>query len=440
VTDLLEAPTPAAAPGTYPIPAGRGRWRLTLHQRAYADTPVTSTVIAELSEARNRKLVRAWNTPAVLSMDLDGWRPAARYVAELATEIVAWRWDDTAGADVAYFRGPITASADAIDEQSHTVTLTATDYLGLLSRRILTTVTAAPSTWDQDTTADWLVTQATTNAQTSAGASLAPGSYLPFGAPISGVTSAVVPVNPDGTARALSGVARTVTYQGNSVCSTMLDDLAKLAGGFDYDVAPFSALVSNPATSCDALRIFYPHQGVSRTAALYYPGNVTALGRAVASADYSNYWRTLGNNQTSAQNSAQVYGEANTAAASGGQSGAVGLWMTGDSSADQTAGSALLGQGAAGNLNIYSVLVPTYTLTLAPNVYYEGAFGVGDTLPLVVQSGRLNVNTSLRVMGVTFEATDDGAEVVTVVVGRDPTTLADMLGDQAADIRALSRR
>jgi hypothetical protein len=440
MTDLLEYPEVAAAPGTYPVPAGRGRWRVTLHQRTYADAAPASTVIAELSEGRNRKLVRAWNTPAVFTFDLDGWRPAARYISELGTEVVAWRWDDTTGADVAYFRGPVTASQDTIDEQSHTLSVTATDYLGLLARRVFTTVTAAATTADQDACAAAIV-NAARNVASSSGTALT-GAYLPLS-----YTAAsggwVVPVNPDGTRRALSGTSRTVTYQGNSVCLTMLGDLAKLAGGFDYDVAPFTSLTEagqSPGT-VDALRLFFPQQGVTRTSpALYYPGNVTALSRAVSSADFSDYWRTLGNNQNTTQNAAQLYGEAWTADALSAQAGAAGLWMGSDSSPDQAPTGPLLTQAAQGQLNIYSVLMPTYTLTLAPGSYYDNAFAMGDTLPLIVQSGRLNVNTALRVMGTQFETTDDGTELVTLTVGRAPTTLVDMLGDQAADIRALSRR
>jgi hypothetical protein len=441
MTDVLEAPAPAAAPGTYPVPVGRGRWRVTLHRRTYADAAPASTVIAELTEGRNRKLVRAWNTPAVFTFDLDGWRPAARYIAELGTEVVAWRWDDTTGADVAYFRGPVTASADTIDEQSHTLSVTATDYLGILARRVFTTVTATATTADQDACAAAIV-NAARNVSSSSGTNLATGSYLPLS--YTAATGGwVVPVNPDGSARALSGTSRTMTWQGNSVCLTMLGDLAKLAGGFDYDVAPFTSLTEAGQSpgQVDALRLFFPAQGVTRTSpALYYPGNVTALSRQVSSADYSNYWRTLGNNQNTTQNAPQVYGEAWTADALGAQASAPGTWMGSDSSPDQAPSGPLLTQEAQGQLNIYSVLMPTYTLTLAPGFYYEGALRMGDTLPLIVQSGRLNVNTALRVMGTQFETTDDGTEVVTLTVGRAPTTLVDMLGDQAADIRALSRR
>jgi len=428
VTDLAEAPTPAAAPGTYPVPAGRGRWRLTLHNRVYGDATPATTQIAELSEATNRKLVRAWDTPAVFTFDLDGWRPSARYVAELCTEVVAWRWDDTTGADVAYFRGPITASSDTVDEQSHVVSFTCTDYLALCQRRIWAQATPFTYTQDQDWVANTLIglcINATNSANTSFGAS----SYLPLN---------VATVNPDGSARTFgsSGQSRTMTWQGNAEFLTMFDNLAKLANGFDYDVVPFGF-----SGQRDNVRLFFPAQGVTRSApALYYPGNVTALQRQVTSADYSNYWRTLGNNQNATQNAPQIFGEANTPDAMGAQAGAVGLWMTGDSAPDQAPTGALLTQIAQGQLNIYPVLMPTYTLTLAPGFYYQGAFNMGDTLPLIVQSGRLNVNTTLRVMGMEFETTDDGTERLTLTVGRSPTSLAKILGNYQADIRALSRR
>ena len=452
-TAVLErdTPTPAAAPGTYPVPPGRGRWRLTLHQRTYTDTLPATSVIAELALARSRKLVQAWCTPATLTFTLDGLAPAAKYVQELTTEVVAWRWDDTAGVDVPMFRGPVVASEDDIDEQSHVVTFTCTDYLASLARRIFTTVTASASPlYDQDVQASVIVQTALTAAPSAGTPAFTPGCYLPFGTATgaAGGVGSVVPVNGDGSLRTvLSGAGRSVTFQGNAVCLTMLDNLAKLAGGFDYDVAPFSALCSaNAAGTTDALRIFYPSQGVVRsTPTLYFPGNVSVLTRSVTSADYANYWRSLGNNQNAAQNAAQVYGEAWTNDAITGQAGAVGLWMSGgQGNADQTT-LANLQAAARGSLNVYSVLIPSYTLTLRPGFYYAGAFNMGDTLPLVIQSGRLQVASippqgGLRVMGITYEPGDDGTETVTVTVGRSETDLADLIGAQAADIRALARR
>ena len=450
MTDLLDADT-ASAPGTYPVPAGRGRWRLMLHNRTYADTAPAQTVIADLTEARSRKLVTALNTPATFSFVIDGWRPAVRYIAELCTEVVLWRFDDTTGNDVVIFRGPITASVDTCDEQSHSVTFSAVDYGALLFRRIFVSITPTTiSGLDQDYCAGTIVRNGI-GLGSSSGTGFDPGRYLPLAwSPTMALP--VIAVNPDGTARAApSGVIRTLSYQGNAVVGQMLSDLAKLgdttagkppgSGSFDYDVAPFSALpTTSVAGTVDALRIFYPQQGITRTApALYYPGNVTALTRAVTSADYSNYWRTIGNNQNVSQSAAQFYGEAWTSDAITGAAGSVGLWENGDQVAD-SADQTLLGQAAQGQLNLHSVLLPTYTVTLAPGFYYQGAFCLGDTLPLIVQSGRLAVNTTTRVVGLTYEPGDDGPETVTVTLGRSPRTLAHILGDQNAAIRALARR
>ena len=43
---------------------------------------------------------------------------------------------------------------------------------------------------------------------------------------------------------------------------------------------------------------------------------------------------------------------------------------------------------------------------------------MGDVVPLIVQSGRLNVNTNVRVVGITYAIGDDGQEDVTLTVGR----------------------
>jgi len=86
-TAVLErdTPTPAAAPGTYPVPPGRGRWRLTLHQRTYTDTLPATSVIAELALARSRKLAQAWCTPATCPCSAGRSSPARTISTNRAT-------------------------------------------------------------------------------------------------------------------------------------------------------------------------------------------------------------------------------------------------------------------------------------------------------------------------------------------------------------------
>jgi hypothetical protein len=428
VVSTLEEPTTVAAPGTFPVPPGRGRWRLTLHRRQFSALNWQSTLITELPRARSRKLVQAWNTTAELTFTLDGTAPSAQLVTELTQDVIAWRWDDTAGVDRPVFRGLIDAAEDDLDESSHVLNLTCHDYASMLGRRILWGTWGVTNT-DQDTIAADLLNLATTSAQTTSGTVFGAGAYLPL---------SFYRANPDGTARgALSGQVRDRTYYGNQVLGAALDDLAKVIGGFDYDVLALGGVGMGTAATTDQLRIFYPAQGIVRTSpALVYGSSISALKRQVVSSDYGNYWRELGNNASSDPAAAQLIGEAWNVDASGS---AVGLWANGDNQSDVTLTPTLV-QAAQGNLNRHGVLIPVYTLTLRPNFYYAGLFNMGDTLPLIIMSGRLKVNTTVRVLGITYSVGDDGQEDVELVVGRPDTTLADILGATAADVDALARR
>src|SRR5215471_7614280 len=140
---------------------------------------------------------------------------------------------------------------------------------------------------------------------------------------------------------------------------------------------------------------------------------VAKVQRQMSSADYSNYWRTIGN---SAGSSTQLSGEAWTADATASAPGSVGLYMTGDQVSD-VKDTTWLQHQTQGKLNIYGTVQPTYTLTLVPQkwpdiaggFYNVGPFNIGDTLPLIIQSGRLNVNTSVRIMGINYMVGDDYA-------------------------------
>jgi hypothetical protein len=416
-----------------PIPPGRARWTVTLQNRVYA-AGGTPKRLSDLPVARNRKLTTTLNGPAQFSFDIDGRHPCAASISELATDIAVMRWDEYyTGGDVPMFRGIVGASTDAVTESEHTLSVTATDYVSMLGRRVLTAPGQVVITDHQDNCASWLLGYASA-ANVSVGAG-SPAFGAAFYLPLS-----LQYVDPSGNPRLpghldLAGNGsvpqRSLTLQGNSVLGTMWDNLAKLTSGFDYRV-----LASGGTT--DYLQVAYPQLGVTRTSpAFNYPGNVTAFQRQVSSADYSNYWRSLGNNQNPAQNASQIYGESWTPAALALD---VGTWMTADQASDQT-DPALLGAAAAGRLNIYGLLVPAYVLTLQPDFYYyNGVFNLGDTVPLIITSGRLKVNTTVRILGITFEPKDDGDEVITVTVGRAPQDLLSRLNSYDADVRALSRR
>lgn len=418
---------------TFAPPAGRGRWRLTLHDRRYIGTNFPgATGISELVDARSRRLEQTWNASAALTFTVDGHSPTAAMLTELGQDVIAWRWDEAQNRDIPMFRGPITQTEDQITEQSHTVNVTCHDYLAVMQRRSL----AAPYTGtqvDQDTLAQIIVSMATAPT-TSAGPSgappplsLLPGGYLPL---------SVARVNPNGTTRTpLSGQLRDRTYVPGAIPGQLLDDLANVIGGFDYDVYPRSDLYG-----VDQVRIFYPVQGVTRAdMALIYGSTISGLTRTVDSGAYANYIRVIGNNASSDPAAPQLFAERWNADATAGQSGAVGLWQTVDNASDVSV-QATLNDQAAGNLALSGILVPSYTLTMRPGAYTHGNPNMGDTVPLVVQSGRLNVSTTIRVLGINYSIGDDGDEDVELTVGRPAVTLAHMLTATGRDVDALARR
>ena len=406
-----------------PVPLGRGRWRLTLHRRQFSDVGWQSTLIAELPHATGRRLDQQLNGSAQLSFTLDGHDQEASLVQELQHDVCAWRWDEASGQDICYFRGIVAQSEDQISEQSHVVTFTCHDYLAMLGRRVVT----YPLTYtgiDQDDIVNDFMVQVK-NIQATVGTGFLPGSYLPI---------APAFVNPAGANRGRGGtVSRDRSYPGSSKFDEMFDQLAHVIGGYDYDVVPGWRYPSQHTDLSDWLRIFYPSQGISRTLpVLEYGGSVTSLTRTIASSEYANFERILGSDAT-------VYSERWNADSNNVTVAPVGLWMDAQNSADVSVYQTL-DQQADGLLALNGTITPSYTLKLTPGTYADGLFNMGDTLPLVIQSGRLNVNASIRIMAISFSIGDDGQEDVEVTVGRSTTTLGDILSASEVDINALARR
>jgi hypothetical protein len=330
------------------------------------------------------------------------------------------------------FRGVIDHSEDQINEQSHIVNLTCHDYLAMLTRRYLTATMAVTGT-DQDVIIQNLLTAATA-ATASNGTSFSPGSYLPL---------LFWMVNPDGSQRTQlsngctpSAPMRDRTYYPSQEIGQAITDLSLVLNGFDIDVHP-----QGFASTVDQLRIFYPSQGRSRSAdmALVYGANVAGVTRNVNSSAYANYQRVLGNNGSSDPAAAQKYSEAWNSDANNVTVNPVGLWAATDNASDVTIQSTLDGK-AAGDLAWSGLLVPTYTLTMAPDAYRLGFPNMGDTVPIAIRSGRLKVATTVRVVGMNYDITDDGAENVELVVGRPLDQLADIFAQGQNDIDALARR
>ena len=407
--------------------AARGRWRLTVHRRDYSGnaTPAT-TGIAELVDARSRRLETKWNDSATLTFTMDGRSPSCAYLSELTTDVLAWRWDDDAGADRLMGRFVVAQAEDQVTEQAYTVNFTCHDYLSMLDRRYLTAAADLVYTQtDQDDIVTDLVNRAIHVTAATGSPSFYPGSSLPL---------AVALVNPDGTIRsAKSGVKRDRTYTGGSSVGQLIGDLAAVIGGFDFDCQ------ANP-NGPDWLRVFYGAQGVSRTdVVLAYGSTISAFTRTVNSTNYANYQRVIGDNTAAGEGAPQLIGEAWSPDANNVGQVPIGLWMNSDNASDVTL-QATLTQKASGDLATSSILVPSYSLTMRPGAYEVGAPNMGDVVPLLLRVGRLNVSGTTRVLGINYDITDDDAENVELTVGRPALTLSALFQETGRDVNALARR
>lgn len=413
-----------AAPGSFPVPEGRGRWRLTLHDRSFSNTDWRATIVAELTDARSRRLEKTLNGRSSLAFTIDGDSSQAPEILELASDVMAWRWDDRAGVDRAVFLGLIDHSEDVISEQASTVNFVAHDYLSVMDRRIVTAPAGLSYVQrEQDALVLDLMTKASAISSGS-GTSFDPGDNLrfSFGA-----------VNPDGSSRTLgnTGTLRDRTYEPGKSLGEAIADLSNDRGGFDYDVDAEMF----PGNS--RLRVFYPVQGIPRDdVALIYGGTVSALTRTVASTDYANYLRVTGSQSGSAK---PMYAEAWNADANDVTRTPVGLWMRGENASDVSV-QATLNERANGLLDLYGLLVPSYSVTMRPDAYSWGSPSMGDVVPLMVKAGRLDVNTTVRVVGITYAIGDDGQEDVELTLGRPLSSLFSLLRRFGSDIDQLARR
>jgi hypothetical protein len=340
---------------------------------------------------------------------------------------MAWRVCDEG--ERLMFRGVVAQSQDTISEQAYTINYTAHDYSAMLARRFTTGPNDLVYTqWDQDDIAGNLLSYAL-GATAGDGTSFAPGSYLPL-------TRALVAS--DGTARGLSGIKRDRTYPGQTIIGQALTDLGACLGGYDLDVLPAA-----DSAGVDYLRIFYnadgPGQGMPRPELMFiYGATCSNVSRSVNSADFANYCRTVGQGATT-EGAPQVYADAWNADAGAGERGAVGLWMSGDNQSDVSQ-STTLTEKVKGDLARSGVLMPSYTLGITPGWWRPDAPAMGDTVGLVIRKGRLDVSSTVRILGINYEILDDAAENVEVTVGRPARALTALFRDIKRDVDALARR
>ena len=337
--------------------------------------------VAELTEARTRRLELSLDASGQATWTMPGRHPQTRLVAELSTDLAVARNREL------IFRGRIGGSDDTLSPTVHTSTFAAVDYRGMLDRRIIWPGNRTVfNNTEQAAIARALVTD--TQARGDLG------------------------ITYDAT---VTGVNRDRTYEEGQYVGELIANLGRSINGFEWDVSPLKVL-----------RFFSPQRGNPVPIILEYGRDLSDVRRTVTSTKFANALRYSGSDDIAAV-IRQV------------APGPEGRFEHQDGNPDVTQ-AGTLNQQADGAFAQASQIRPAYRVTLRPGRWDPPLMWLGDAARLLVRSGRLNVDTVLRIFGLTVELDEDEVETVHLDLGAHPPALTDRLNDTAARLDRLERR
>ena len=368
-----EAPPPPIAPLATAVIVPRPRpadW-------AFVVTDAAGNEHGDLTEAISRRVTVRLRDSGDAGFSISGRHTQSELVAELSTDLVVYRDGDR------LFRGRVGASSDRLSADVHTVTFSAHDYREMLRRRILY--------------ADLTFTQADEEV---IGWDLISHTQARTGGDL-GITR-------DGMK---TGRLRDRTYTAGKNVGEALDQLTEVVNGPDVEIGP--DLVYR------AWSVRGRHQGL----VLAYGENVVDVDRDVSSSQFANAVRVTGKGTEDGT----IYTIPELRESPGLSIAPEGRFDLADGDTDIVTQSAVAAR-ADGLIVERSHIRPGYTVSLAPG-FWQGPdhLWLGDTVTLQINSGRLAVNTRLRVYEMDMSPGDGGGEEVMVRLGRPRTrpTLVD---------------
>lgn len=319
--------------------------------------------IAGLTAATARSVTWGTDAPSAATFTLSGGHPQAALILETATDLLVY---DVNG--IKRFRGRITSSSDDVSAAGHTCQFNAIDYRGFLQRRMVWPGSSFLFTGTEQVNIAWQLI-ADTQAQT--------GGNL-------GITNHSV----------ATGINRNALYNyGDEILST-ITTLADNTFGFEWEIDPDLRF-----------KTYYPRRGGAFGQILAYGPQVISAKRTVDSSVFANAIRYSGD------------GSLVPATSVVGSFAGAGRWerQIGDTTIfDQ----ATLNAKAVWYLAQNDVLNPSYEVVLNPAYAWDPSVAwIGDTITLVVRSGRLNVNGMYRISQIKVDPGDDGGDVVTLTCG-----------------------
>lgn len=326
-----------------------------------------------LGRATDRQVTLQLNDASTCSFSIRGDHPEAGHVEELVSDVHALRQAAPGGPRDRVFRGRVGPSSDTLDGTSHTAKFTAYDYREVLARRIL---------WSDSTLTYTAVDQG--------------GIVAALVADTQGRAGGDLGMTVTGT---VTGQVRDRTYEANDSIGEKIQQLSEVIDGFDWSV-------ESPSQGELELRIHYPGKGADRGVILSYGDEQVAnIERTVPVGEFGNALRVSGR-APEGGGAEPTPVEVDTGAVGTAPEGrwdrAVGTDVTTDAG---------LTDRAAWLLDEAQAVRPTYEVTLRRGAWRGRAhIDTGDTARLWIRSGRLTVNTLLRVHTITIPVDDDGRE------------------------------
>lgn len=333
-----------------------------------------------LTAAKSRKLSFKLTEPSELGFAINGRQLQADALDELTTDVHAL-WTPSTGPTRILGRWRVGNTSDDLTDTTHTVTVAGIDYRAILNNRRL--YSTSQLTWTATDQAEiaWGLLQQT---QTRTGGAL-------------GIVKGWTGTVPTGT-------IRDRTYEASDSIGERITELSQVIDGFDWDVTPTDSVGLN-------LGLWYPQRGTNRGVVAEFGGLVSKVRREVNTSDYANALRYTGKTDASPPLVPQELEAADLATRVEGRFDAA----FGD---DSLITQAALSDRAAWQLATSQVIQPTYTITLKRGAWRgPDHIWLGDPIRLIVTSGRLAVDTTLRVYQLDVTLGDAGDELIELTLG-----------------------
>jgi hypothetical protein len=332
-----------------------------------------------LVRAKGRKITLQLNDASSCSFSINGLSPVAGELQELVTDVHALREATPGAPRDRVFRGRLGPTSDDLDGTTHTVGATAWDYREVLARRIL---------WSSSPRVFAGADQGAIVAALVADAQSRPGGDLRMS-----VT---------GTA---TGQFRERTYDLGKSVGEEIQALSEVVNGFDWDVVA-------PTQEDLVLRIHYPAKGTATAVVLSWGDELVAkVTRTVPVGEFANAYRVSGRAPERQDGATVDPVEPPPVELAADDIGATqaGRWEKAEGT-DLTSVSGL-GERAAWLLDEGQSIRPTYSVTLRAGAWRgRSHIDTGDWVRLRIRSGRLAVDSVLRVHTIDIPVDDDGRE------------------------------